>query len=236
MTGELTIGRILESQDGNKYKVCALLGSGGQGEVYDVSRDGEHFALKWYYSRTATPEQKKILLELVNKQRPNDNFLWPEDFVADGKGKSYGYIMKLRPKNFRSIVDLMKRKAEPSFYHLCKIAYNLTSSYNKLHTEGYCYRDISFGNVFFDPDTGDVLICDNDNVSPNGFQDTSVYGTPRFMAPEIVTRKVKPSRNTDLYSLSVIFVTIPYKIKLRSDFLIIVYHIFEEKSNLFYLY
>jgi hypothetical protein len=33
---------------------------------------------------------------------------------------------------------------------------------------GYSYRDISFGNLFFDPDTGDVLICDNDNVSANG--------------------------------------------------------------------
>jgi serine/threonine protein kinase len=69
---------------------------------------------------------------------------------------------------------------------------------------GYSYRDISFGNLFFDPDTGDVLICDNDNVSANGVNNSSVYGTPRFMAPEIVVGKAKPSRNTDLFSLAVL--------------------------------
>lgn len=69
---------------------------------------------------------------------------------------------------------------------------------------GYSYRDISFGNLFLDPENGNVLICDNDNVSPNGFDNCSVYGTPRFMAPEIVVGKDKPSRNTDLYSLSVL--------------------------------
>lgn len=76
--------------------------------------------------------------------------------------------------------------------------------YQKLHTMGYSYRDISFGNMFFDPDTGDVLICDNDNVSANGIDNSSVYGTPRFMAPEIVMGQAKPSRNTDLYSLAVL--------------------------------
>ena len=48
-----------------------------------------------------------------------------------------------------------------------------------------------------------MLICDNDNVSYNGAK-TGVYGTPRFMAPEIVTGKAKPSRNTDLFSLAVL--------------------------------
>jgi serine/threonine protein kinase len=58
--------------------------------------------------------------------------------------------------------------------------------------------------VFFDPDNGKVLICDNDNVSANGIDDSSVYGTPRFMAPEIVVGKAKPSRNTDMFSLAVL--------------------------------
>ena len=41
-------------------------------------------------------------------------------------------------------------------------------------------------------------------MSANGKDDSAVYGTPRFMAPEIVTGKAKPSRNTDLYSLAVL--------------------------------
>ena len=136
---------------------------------------------------------------LITRGAPDDSFLWPQDLIFKGYGESFGYIMPLRPKNFKSIVDMMKRRAEPSFRTLCKAAYNLTNGYQKLHTMGYSYRDISFGNMFFDPDTGDVLICDNDNVSANGMDNSSVYGTPRFMAPEIVMGQAKPSWNTDLY-------------------------------------
>jgi serine/threonine protein kinase len=133
---------------------------------------------------------------------PDETFLWPQDIIISPKNDLFGYIMPLRPKNYKSIVDMMKRRAEPSFKALCRAAFNLTKGYEKLHGMGFSYRDISFGNVFFDPKNGDVLICDNDNVSAT--EESSVYGTPRFMAPEIVLRKAKPSRNTDLYSLSVL--------------------------------
>ena len=152
----------------------------------------------------ATSSQKAILENLIERGAPDASFLWPQDLIYTAPGKSFGYIMPLRPGKYKSIVDMMKRRAEPSFYTLCRAAYNLTNGYQKLHTMGYSYRDISFGNLFFDPDSGDVLICDNDNVSANDIDNSSVYGTPRFMAPEIVVGKAKPSRNTDLFSLAVL--------------------------------
>ena len=204
MDGQLKAGTFLTSESSTKYKVVSLLGAGGQGEVYDVESNGKHYALKWYFKHMATKEQKAILDNLVAKGSPDASFLWPQDIIFKNYGAPLGYIMPLRPKNFKSIVDMMKRRAEPSFYALCRAAYNLTSGYQKLHTMGYSYRDISFGNLFFDPDNGNVLICDNDNVAANGMDNSSVYGTPRFMAPEIVVGKAKPSRNTDLYSLAVL--------------------------------
>lgn len=204
MDGQLKTGAFLKSESASQYQVLSLLGAGGQGEVYEVECGGKRYALKWYFKHMATAAQKEILDNLIKRGAPDPSFLWPRDLIFSRPGEPFGYIMPLRPKNFKSIVDMMKRRAEPSFASLCRAAYNLTSGYQKLHAMGYSYRDISFGNMFFDPDTGEVLICDNDNVSANGVDNSSVYGTPRFMAPEIVTGSAKPSRNTDLYSLAVL--------------------------------
>lgn len=116
----------------------------------------------------------------------------------------FGYIMPLRPKNYKSIVDLMKNRVNPSFYVICRTAFNLTKGYRNLHIAGAKYQDISFGNLFFNPDNGDVLICDNDNVSYGNSKPGGVLGTPGFMAPEIVRGEARPSRDTDRYSLAVL--------------------------------
>ena len=204
MDGELKTGTILTSESGTKYTVKSLLGAGGQGEVYDVESDGSHYALKWYFKGSATSRQKKSLETIIAKGSPDKSFLWPMELVVPQQSEVFGYIMALRPKNYKSIVDLMKNKAQPTFYTLCRTAYNAAKGYQKLHAMGAKYQDISFGNLFFDENTGDVLICDNDNVSFEGSKPGDILGTPGFMAPEIVRGEAKPSRNTDLYSLSVL--------------------------------
>lgn len=98
----------------------------------------------------------------------------------------------------------MKRRVEPTFRALATAGFELADGFFQLHAKGLCYRDISFGNVFFHPETGRVAICDNDNVSVDGAGTSGVLGTPRFMAPEIVRGEAEPSTQTDLFSLSVL--------------------------------
>lgn len=132
MDGQLKPGTYLTSESGNKYKVVSLLGAGGQGEVYDVECSGRHYALKWYFKATATSGQKKTLESIISHGSPDPSFLWPQELVVPAQGDVFGYIMDLRPKNYKSIVDLMKRRAEPSFYALCKTAFNLARGYSRL--------------------------------------------------------------------------------------------------------
>ena len=128
MDGQLKLGCILTSVSGNKYTVQKLLGAGSQGEVYSVTSGNQKFALKWYFKHMATPSQLSILENLITKPAPDEAFLWPLDLVILAPNQ-FGYIMDLRPSEFKGIVDMMKRKADPSFYTLCKIAFNMTKGY-----------------------------------------------------------------------------------------------------------
>jgi serine/threonine protein kinase len=83
------------------------------------------------------------------------------------------------------------------------VGFNLAHSFLKLHAAGLCYRDINFGNVFFNPDTGDIRIADNDNVDVN-LKPGSIKGTPDFMAPEVARDLVAPNAASDRFSLAVL--------------------------------
>jgi len=144
-------------------EVEQFLAAGGQGEVYRASVAGKPVALKWYYEQSATGAQRKALEALVKKGAPNDRFLWPMDLASATDVPGFGYIMPLRESRYKGIVDLMKRRIEPSFRSLTTAGRELSDSFLKLHSKGLSYCDISFGNVFFDPANGEVLICDNDN-------------------------------------------------------------------------
>ena len=181
-----------------------LLGAGGQGEVYKATLGGESVAVKWFFPHMATPEQRAAIELLVRKGPPSEHFLWPLEITAAAGVAGFGYVMPLRPARFKNIVDLMKRRIEPTFRALATAGLNLSHNYLLLHSQGLCYRDISFGNAFFDPDNGDILIADNDNVSVDGGGVLGVLGTPRFMAPEVVRGEAVPSTQTDLFSLSVL--------------------------------
>jgi DNA-binding helix-hairpin-helix protein with protein kinase domain len=204
MSVTLKKGLTLRTESGSDFAVEQLLGSGGQGEVYRVSWQGKPFALKWYYEHTATPEQLSNLRELVKKGSPDTRFLWPLDISIPGQGvPGYGYLMGLRGPEYRGIIDLMARRSEPTFRVLTTAGLQLADCYLRLHARGLCYCDISFGNVFWNDSTGDVLICDNDNVIENG-QKPEVAGTIGFMAPEVTTSSTFPSIETDKHSLAVL--------------------------------
>jgi DNA-binding helix-hairpin-helix protein with protein kinase domain len=183
-----------------------LLGGGGQGEVYRANLGGKHVALKWYFPHylKADPDQQERLEAAIQSGPPSDRFLWPIDLVSEPGVQGFGYFMPLREAQYKGFVDLLKRRIEPTFKALSTAGFQLADSFFQLHAKGLCYQDISFGNVFFNPLTGGILICDNDNVTINGDLKGSIAGTLGFMAPEIVTGQARPSTQTDLYSLSVL--------------------------------
>lgn len=193
-------------------RVVGVLGSGGQGHVYEVERDGAPLALKWYREQCATEAQWAALHMLVDQGAPHARFLWPLSLATVPGHSGFGYVMPVRDDRFVEMGHLLGRRTsngqllQVSFSSVINLCRQTADSFLRLHSRGLCYRDISFGNVFFDPSTGDVLICDNDNVGVDNGQ-ARVLGTPFFMAPEIVrdvTFQTMPSTQTDLHSLAVL--------------------------------
>ena len=202
--------RLLETADGGQITAETMLGAGGQGEVWRATHAGQAVAVKIYHQHTATEDQKQVIARLVAKGPPARYFLWPVEMVHDPSHGTYGYIMALREPNFRALEDFMARRIEPSMRALLTAGLQLADGFLRLHSKGLCYRDISFANVFFDPKTGDVRICDNDNVDISGTETGGVLGTQRFMAPEVVRREAVPSDQTDRYSLAVLLFFLLY--------------------------
>jgi hypothetical protein len=189
--------------------VGPLLGQGGQGAVYELRpvAGNRTLALKWYLPRSATLAQQAALTALIERGAPHDRFLWPLSLAGPGgdhRIDGFGYAMELRPASHVGLSTLVRGAVDVSFRELATIGLELAHGFLLLHNDGLCYRDISFGNVFVEPATGHVLICDNDNVGVDGASTSAVRGTPYFMAPEIVRNAAVPSRNTDLWSLAVL--------------------------------
>jgi DNA-binding helix-hairpin-helix protein with protein kinase domain len=75
---------------------------------------------------------------------------------------------------------------------------------------GYSYQDLNDGSFFLDPENGDLLICDNDNVTADK-RNLGILGKMRYMAPEIVRgdknakgEQQMPDVHSDRFSLAVI--------------------------------
>ena len=190
-------------------RIGSLLGAGAQGAAYLTDIAGGQFVVKWYHDHivTADTRLRTRLEQAVRIGAPDARFLWPIDLVAIPGRAGLGYLMPLRGEHFRNLQDLIAgppRRIEPTLAVRANACLNIAECFLRLHAEGLCYRDINFGAFFVDPAAGDISICDIDNVDVNGAPAT-VYGTRKFMAPEVVRRERMPDANTDLYSMAVLF-------------------------------
>lgn len=196
-------GAVLRmARTGTQVNVGEWLGEGGQGVVHAATFGGFPCAVKWYRAVPKPAELRRSVAALAERGRPHGSFIWPIDVVVSDQRPGFGYVMPRLEPGFISFAQLLGRPAQPPFRAMITIGRYLAGAFEALHASGLCYRDISFGNLWVDPDKAEVAIIDNDNVGLDG-GDVFVWGTLRFMAPEVVRREAFPSSLTDLYSLAV---------------------------------
>lgn len=195
-------GFKLSAGRGKSCVVEEFLGGGGQGEVYKARIGRESVALKWYFRQTQKPELKNSIEELIKKGPPSDNFLWPRQIITHGG--DFGYTMGLRPPEYLKSQKLLDRTFSLGYRTAANACLQLADSFRKLHIKGLSYQDLNWGNLFINPAAGDILICDNDNVSAHGVSNAGIAGTYGFMAPEVVRGERLPDTYSDLFSMAVL--------------------------------
>ena len=201
---EFEKGHKIKVKDSNEFlTVLGKLGEGGQGIAYRAEYKGREYALKWFFTDTLKKPQEflKNLCRNILDGPPTRNFLWPILVTEQTEG-SFGYLMDIRPPQYRSFTDILNAKVR-IVKHSARVnaALSIVESFLALHRQGKSYQDLNDGNFFIDPSNGDVLICDNDNVAPYGVN-LGIAGKCRYMAPEVVMGE-KPGMQSDHFSLAV---------------------------------
>ncbi|MFM9915859.1 MAG: protein kinase domain-containing protein [Rhizobacter sp.] len=198
-------GQLMKCVDSQlACRVDDLIGEGGQGEVYRVTLDARPYALKWYHPIALRVDRglRQRLLVALERGAPTSEFLWPFELVTLPDGSGLGYLMRLRTESHLKIQSVLAEEVRPSFRVLATVCCRLTEALLALHGKGLVYQDLNAGNLFFDRHTGQIEICDNDNVDIDGAPSV-MGGVWEFQAPEVVLRQSGPSRATDLHSLAV---------------------------------
>lgn len=211
MNWELNTGDKIKTDSGEIVEVISRIGAGGQGAVYKAMYKGKPHALKWYNLTTNAhnKEFKKNLYTLTKKGAPHESFVWPLEMTESRNG-TYGYVMELIPKEYHEFKEYLNVQVQfQTLEARITAALQIVESFRMLHGRGCSYQDINDGNFFINPQTGDVKICDNENVAPDreGF---GIKGKSRYMAPEIVMGTKYPDIHTDRFSMAVVLFMLLY--------------------------
>lgn len=227
---ELKSGQEIEMEFGGSAKIIKELGRGGQGIVYLVEFNGMKWALKWYdIDKIKKPADfRNNIRNNISDGAPSNKFLWPKYLTKENAEGTFGYLMELKPDSFDSFVDILntyKLVLDPmtgkatkktvrftNLYAMVTAVINIVNAFRQLHRAGKSYQDLNDGGFFINVDTGAVLVCDCDNIAPEG-SNFGIGGKPGYMAPEIVRGIAKPDVQTDKYSLAVVL----FKLLFRGD-------------------
>ena len=227
---ELKINQMVDMEYGGQAKVLGVIGSGGQGTVYKVEFNGMTWALKWYdVEKMKRPEEfRRNIQSNISDGAPSNKFLWPKYLTKTMPDGTFGYLMELKPESFDSFVDILntyKLVVDPmtgrattvpvrftNLYAMVTAVINIANAFRQLHRSGKSYQDLNDGGFFINVETGAVLVCDCDNIAPDG-SNFGIGGKPGYMAPEIVRGIAKPDVQTDKYSLAVVL----FKLLFRGD-------------------
>lgn len=199
--GHLTPGTIL----GSRYRIIALLGKGGMGEVYradDLSL-GQQVALKFLPAEVASDPAaiERFRNEVrIARQVSHPNVCRVYDLgEADGR-----YFLSMEYVDGEDLGSLLRRIGRLPYDKALEISRKLCAGLAAAHEKGVLHRDLKPANVMLDL-RGQALLTDFGLAGlADQLQGGEVRnGTPAYMAPEQLSGK-EVSARSDVYALGLL--------------------------------
>ncbi|HUP65093.1 MAG TPA: protein kinase [Thermoanaerobaculia bacterium] len=190
----------------DRYRIVALLGKGGMGEVYRAEdvKLGQPVALKFLPSQFGSePEKLRRLYEEVKlgRQVSHPNVCRVYD-VAEVEGN---HFISMEYIDGEDLASLLRRIGKLPPAKALEIGRDLCAGLAAAHGLGIIHRDLKPANVMIDG-RGDARITDFGlaALADDLEQRREIAGTPAYMAPEQLSG-TEITHKTDLYALGLIF-------------------------------
>lgn len=201
---------------GNQITLGKKIGSGGEGDVFDISSPNKNHVAKIYH-KAINPEKQEKLKIMV--QGCNDDLkkisTWPLELIFSTKtGQICGFSM-LKVAEYKPIHMLYgpsHRKQifpQANWRFLVRAAKNCAAAFAVIHKYGYVVGDVNEGNIVVDKQAC-IQLIDCDSFQIRGKNERKFFcevGVAQFTPPELQNLKnFKTERipNNDNFGLSVI--------------------------------
>src|SRR5579859_3088006 len=199
--GRFLPGRLLLG----RYRIIALLGKGGMGEVYraDDLTLGQAVAIKFLPEEATRDEgmRERFRNEVRIARRVSHPNVCRVYDVGDVEGQTFFTMEYVDGEDLASLLRRIGRLPQDK---ALDIARQLCAGLAAAHTKGVLHRDLKPANIMLDG-RGQVVITDfglagvADNIRGNEIRS----GTPAYMAPEQLAGK-EVSTRSDIYALGLV--------------------------------
>lgn len=203
------IGRIIEG----KYRLDALIGSGGMGAVYQATRllIGDEVAIKILHTeRVVDPHAaerfQREARAAARLKHPNAVGIY--DFGVSSDGLQYLVMELIEGKSLREFAK-QQGPLDPAL--AAEVTSQVCAALDEAHRQHIVHRDIKPDNIILNatPSGLRVKVLDfgiaklRDDTASHLTQTGSVMGTPHYMSPEQCLGEELDSR-ADIYSVGVV--------------------------------
>lgn len=195
-----------------RYRVIERIGQGGMGKVYRVAHMelGKIFALKIICSKMEANEARDMFYHEAKlaSRLSHPNVASVVDF---GEDDAIGLYMVMEFCEGVPLMKLLYREKRLGARLACEIAQHMAEALRYIHDNDIVHCDIKTENVLVNLPSGtstkrrgpDVKLLDFGLARTLSLRNTSLSGTPHYLAPERI-RGEPASPGSDVYSLGIL--------------------------------